>query len=59
MYTKFNSKVHFTQDGAQIEKRGHFHMYMLEYQAVTQMSGEALSFGVTPPSVTQDQKAIP
>lgn len=56
MYTKFNSKVHFTQDGAQIEKRGHFHLYMLEYQAVTQMSGEALSF---PPSVTQDQKAIP
>lgn len=54
MDTKFNSKVCFTQDGAQIGKRGNFHMYMLEYQAVTQMSGEALSF---PPNVAQDQKA--
>lgn len=56
MDTKFNSKVYFTQDGAQIGKRGHFHTYMHIYQAVTQMSGEALSF---PPNVAQDQKAIP
>lgn len=56
MDTKFNSKVYFTQDGAQIGKRCHFHTYMLIYQAVTQMSGEALSF---PPNVAQDQKAIP
>ena len=30
------------------------HTYVLMYQAVTQMSGEALSF---PPNVAQDQKA--